>query len=99
MPTPGILLNEHIVEDGPTVFAHACQLARGWMVPIAACRVWNNVCNTASIAVQQLHDRDHECPRGYEDHAGVFFGEIPLPLLPHERFSPLTPSGPDRAGC
>jgi hypothetical protein len=22
----GILLNEHIVEDGPTVFAHACRL-------------------------------------------------------------------------
>jgi hypothetical protein len=22
----GILLNEHIAEDGPTVFAHACQL-------------------------------------------------------------------------
>jgi bifunctional non-homologous end joining protein LigD len=22
----GILLNEHVAEDGPTVFAHACQL-------------------------------------------------------------------------
>jgi bifunctional non-homologous end joining protein LigD len=24
----GILLNEHIAEDGPTVFVHACQLGR-----------------------------------------------------------------------
>ena len=23
---PGILLNEHIAEDGPTVFEHACRL-------------------------------------------------------------------------
>jgi hypothetical protein len=42
----GILLNEHVAEDGPTVFAHACRLGaegivskkidgnyRSWSVP------------------------------------------------------------------
>jgi bifunctional non-homologous end joining protein LigD len=57
----GILLNRHIAEDGPTVFAHACQLGAEGIVskrvdgtyrsgPI---RVWIKVRNPASIAVQR----------------------------------------------
>jgi bifunctional non-homologous end joining protein LigD len=57
----GILVNEHIAEDGPTVFAHACRLgAEG----IVSKRVdgtyrsglwprWIKVRNRASIAVQR----------------------------------------------
>jgi hypothetical protein len=30
----GILLNEHVAEDGPTVFAHACQLGAEGIVSI-----------------------------------------------------------------
>jgi bifunctional non-homologous end joining protein LigD len=57
----GILLNEHLVEDGPTVFAHACKLGAEGIVskrvdapyrsgPHAA---WIKVRNPASIAVQR----------------------------------------------
>jgi len=55
----GILLNEHIVEDGPTVFAQACQLGAEGIVSkrvdgtyrSGPCPVWIKVCNPASIAV------------------------------------------------
>jgi bifunctional non-homologous end joining protein LigD len=55
----GILLNEYIVEDGPTVLAHACQLGAEGIVSkrvdgtyrSGPCRVWIKVRNPASIAV------------------------------------------------
>jgi bifunctional non-homologous end joining protein LigD len=57
----GILLNEHIAEDGATVFAHACQLGAEGIVSKKAdgkycsgpCRGWIKVRNPASIAVQR----------------------------------------------
>jgi bifunctional non-homologous end joining protein LigD len=57
----GILLNEHIAEDGATVFAHACQLGADGIVSkkvdgtycSGPCRVWIKVRNPASIAVQR----------------------------------------------
>jgi bifunctional non-homologous end joining protein LigD len=57
----GILFNEHIIEDGPTVFAHACQLGAEGIVSkrvdgtyrSGPCRVWIRVRNPASIAVQR----------------------------------------------
>jgi bifunctional non-homologous end joining protein LigD len=57
----GILLNEHIAEDGATVFAHACQLGAEGIVSkkvdgvyqSGPCRVWIKVRNPASIAVQR----------------------------------------------
>jgi bifunctional non-homologous end joining protein LigD len=57
----GILLNEHIAEEGPTVFAHACQLGAEGIVSkridspyqSGSCRVWIKVRNPASIAVQR----------------------------------------------
>jgi bifunctional non-homologous end joining protein LigD len=57
----GILLNEHIAEDGPTVFAHACQLGAEGIVSkridstyqSGPCRVWIKVRNPASIVVQR----------------------------------------------
>jgi bifunctional non-homologous end joining protein LigD len=57
----GILLNEHIVENGPTVFAHACQLGAEGIVSkkvdgsyqSGPCRVWIKVRNPASVAVQR----------------------------------------------
>jgi bifunctional non-homologous end joining protein LigD len=57
----GILLNEHIAEEGPTVFAHACQLGAEGIVSkridgtyqSGPCRVWIKVRNPASIAVQR----------------------------------------------
>ena len=56
----GILLNEHIVEDGPTVFAHACQLGAEGIVSkkvdgtyrSGRSRLWIKVRNPASIAIQ-----------------------------------------------
>jgi bifunctional non-homologous end joining protein LigD len=55
----GILLNEHIVEDGPFVFAHACRLGAegivskkvGGTYQSGRCSVWIKVRNPASIAV------------------------------------------------
>jgi bifunctional non-homologous end joining protein LigD len=49
----GIPLNEHIAEDGPTVFAHACQLGAEGTVSkrinstyhSGPCRVWIKVRN------------------------------------------------------
>jgi ATP-dependent DNA ligase len=57
----GILLNEHVAEDGPTVFAHACQLGAEGIVSkrvdgtyrSGPCSVWIKVRNPASIAVQR----------------------------------------------
>jgi bifunctional non-homologous end joining protein LigD len=57
----GILLSEHIAEDGPTVFAHACRLGAEGIVSkkidsayqSGPCRVWIKVRNPASIAVQR----------------------------------------------
>jgi autotransporter passenger strand-loop-strand repeat protein len=55
----GILFNEHIAENGPTVFAHACRLGAEGIVSkkvdstyqSGPCRVWIKVRNPASIAV------------------------------------------------
>jgi bifunctional non-homologous end joining protein LigD len=55
----GILLNEHVAEDGPTVFAHACRLGTEGIVSkkvdgtyrSGPCPVWIKVCNPASVAV------------------------------------------------
>jgi bifunctional non-homologous end joining protein LigD len=57
----GILFNEHIVEDGPVVFAHACRLGAEGIVSkkvdgtyrSGPCRVWIKVRNPASVAVQR----------------------------------------------
>ena len=57
----GILLNEHIADDGPTVFAHACQFGAEGIVSkrvdgtyrSGPCRVWVKVRNPACIAVQR----------------------------------------------
>src|SRR5262250_2948003 len=57
----GILLNEHIAEDGPTVFAHACRLGAEGIVSkkvdgtyrSGPCPVWIKVRNPDSIAVQR----------------------------------------------
>jgi bifunctional non-homologous end joining protein LigD len=57
----GILLNEHIAENGPTVFAHACQLGAEGIVSkridstyqSGPCRAGFKVRNPASIAVQR----------------------------------------------
>jgi bifunctional non-homologous end joining protein LigD len=57
----GILLNEHIAEDGATVFAHACHLGAEGIISkrvdgtyrSGPCRVWIKVRNPASIAVQR----------------------------------------------
>jgi bifunctional non-homologous end joining protein LigD len=53
----GILLNEHVAEDGPTVFAHACRLGAEGIVSkrvdgtyrSGPCRVWIKVRNPASM--------------------------------------------------
>ena len=60
-PGAGILFNEHIVEDGPVVFAHACRLGAEGIVSkkvdstyrSGPCRVWVKVRNPASTAVQR----------------------------------------------
>src|SRR5215475_886232 len=57
----GILFNEHIAEDGPVVFAHACQLGAEGIVSkkvdstyrSGPRRVWIKVRNPASIAMQR----------------------------------------------
>jgi bifunctional non-homologous end joining protein LigD len=57
----GIRFNEHIAEDGPIVFAHACRLGAEGIVSkkvdsvyrSGPCRVWIKVRNPASIAVQR----------------------------------------------
>ena len=57
----GILLNEHVAEDGPTVFEHACQLGAEGIVSkrvdgtyrSGPCPGWIKVRNPASIAVQR----------------------------------------------
>ncbi len=57
----GILFNEHIAEDGPTVFAHACRLGAEGIVSqrvdgsyrSGPCPVWIKVHNPASVAMQR----------------------------------------------
>jgi hypothetical protein len=57
----GILLNEHVADDGPTVFAHACRLGAEGIVSkrvdgtyqSGPCRVWIKVRDPASTAVQR----------------------------------------------
>jgi len=57
----GILLNEHLAEDGPIVFAHACRLGAEGIVSkrvdgtyrSGPCPVWIKVRNPASVAVQR----------------------------------------------
>jgi bifunctional non-homologous end joining protein LigD len=57
----GILFNEHIAEDGPTVFAHACRLGAEGIVSkrvdgtyrSGPCPVWIKVRNPVGIAVQR----------------------------------------------
>jgi bifunctional non-homologous end joining protein LigD len=57
----GILLNEHVAEDGPTVFAQACRLGAEGIVSkrvdgtyrSGPCSVWIKVRNPASAAVQR----------------------------------------------
>ena len=57
----GIVFNEHIAEDGPGVFAHACRLGAEGIVSkkidssyrSGPCRLWIKVRNPASIAVQR----------------------------------------------
>jgi bifunctional non-homologous end joining protein LigD len=70
----GILLNEHICEDGPTVFAHACRLGAEGIVSkkvdgayqSGPCRVWIKVRNPASVAVQRERSEkwNRRSPRG-----------------------------------
>jgi bifunctional non-homologous end joining protein LigD len=57
----GILLNDHVAGDGPTVFAHACRLGAEGIVSkkvdgayrSGPCPVWIKVRNPASVAVQR----------------------------------------------
>jgi bifunctional non-homologous end joining protein LigD len=57
----GILVNEHVPEDGPTVFEHACRFGAEGIVSkrvdgtyrSGPCSVWVKVRNPASIAVQR----------------------------------------------
>src|SRR5215813_1854267 len=57
----GILLNEHVVGDGPTVFDHACKLGAEGIVSkrvdgtyrSGPCSVWIKVRNPASMAVRR----------------------------------------------
>jgi ATP-dependent DNA ligase len=70
----GILLNEHIPEDGPTVFAFACQLGAEGVVSkrvdgiyrSGPYRGWIKVRNPASIAVQGERSEiwNRRSPRG-----------------------------------
>jgi bifunctional non-homologous end joining protein LigD len=57
----GILFNEHIAEDGPIVFAHACRLGAEGIVSkkvdgayqSGPCHVWIKVRDPDSVAVQR----------------------------------------------
>ena len=57
----GILFNEHIVEDGAVVFAHACRVGAEGIVSkrvdstyrSGRCPVWIKIRNPASVAVQR----------------------------------------------
>ena len=57
----GILFNEHIAEDGPVVFAHACRLGAEGIVSkkidstyrSGRCPVWIKVRNPASICAAE----------------------------------------------
>ena len=57
----GVLLNEHVAEDGTTVFAHACRLGAEGIVSkrvdgtyrSGPCPVWIKVRNPDGLAVQR----------------------------------------------
>src|SRR5262249_25368079 len=57
----GIVLNEHVAADGPTLFEHACRLGAEGIVSkkvdgtyrSGPCPVWIKVRNPASVAVQR----------------------------------------------
>ena len=61
----GILLNEHVAEDGPTVFAHAWRLGAEGIFSkkgdgkyrSGPCPAWVKVRNPASFAVQLERSR------------------------------------------
>jgi ATP-dependent DNA ligase len=67
----GILFNEHIAEDGPIVFAHACRLGTEGIVfkqvdgtyRSGRCPVWIKVRNPTSIAVQRERSVESMSPR------------------------------------
>jgi ATP-dependent DNA ligase len=60
----GILFNEHIAEDGPTVFAHACRLGAEGIVSeridstyrSGPCRVWIKVRNRCPLGRVSVTD-------------------------------------------
>jgi bifunctional non-homologous end joining protein LigD len=62
----GILLNEHVDGDGPTVFEHACRLGAEGIVSkrvdgtyrSGPCPVWIKVRNPAGIAVQRERSKN-----------------------------------------
>src|SRR5262249_28580842 len=57
----GILLNEHVADDGPTVFEHTCRLGAEGIASkrvdgtyrSGPCPIWIKARNPASIAVQR----------------------------------------------
>jgi bifunctional non-homologous end joining protein LigD len=61
MQSTTILLNEHVAEDGPAVFAHACRLGAEGIVSkkvdgtyrSGLCSVWIKVRNPASFSAQR----------------------------------------------
>jgi bifunctional non-homologous end joining protein LigD len=57
----GILLNEHIVEDGPTVFAHACRLGAEGIVS----KKVDSTYRSARLD-QGSQSRQHRCATGEE---------------------------------
>src|SRR6266436_1912364 len=62
----GIVLNEHVAGDGPTVFEHACRLGAEGIVSkrvdgtyrSGPCPVWIKVRNPAGIAVQRERSKN-----------------------------------------
>jgi hypothetical protein len=67
----GIMPNEHIGEEGPTIFAHACRLGAEGMVSkrvdgtysSGSCRAWIKVRNPASMCHPTLaNHRLQSCP-------------------------------------
>jgi ATP-dependent DNA ligase len=98
----GILFNEHIVQDGPVVFAHACRLGAEGIVSkkvdgtyrSGPCRVWIKVRNPASIARAAGAKRDLE-----PISAALFVPAIGRGLKPREQLlllssRPILPAWP-----
>jgi bifunctional non-homologous end joining protein LigD len=69
----GILVNEHVAEDGPMVFEHACRLGAEGIVSkkidgtyrSGPCPAWIKVRNPASVAVQR--ERSENWNRSSQD--------------------------------